>query len=64
MNTTLFSRWLPAVEQTSLVRKTALGVAGLAFVGGAVAGPAVAAQAAPEHVGSGVSQSVMQADND
>ncbi|MFD0970492.1 hypothetical protein [Plantactinospora endophytica] len=65
MNTTLFSRWLPAVEQTSIVRKTALGVAGLAFVGGAVAGPAVAAQAAPEHVGSsGVSQSVMQADND
>ncbi len=59
MNTTLFSRWLPAVEQTSLVRRTALGVAGLAFVGGAVAGPAVAAQAAPEHVGSPVSQSVM-----
>jgi hypothetical protein len=63
MNTTLFSRWLPAVEQTSLVRKTALGVAGLAFVGGAVAGPAVAAQAAPEHVASPVSQSVM-ADKD
>ncbi|MGX7672946.1 hypothetical protein [Plantactinospora sp. DSM 117369] len=62
MNTTLFSRWLPAVEQTSLVRKTALGVAGLAFVGGAVAGPAVAAQAAAEHAGSPVSQSVMQAD--
>ncbi|MGI5152508.1 hypothetical protein ACQEVC_40065 [Plantactinospora sp. CA-294935] len=64
MNKTLFSRWLPAVEQTSLVRKTALGVAGLAFVGGAVAGPAVAAQAAPEHAGSPVSQSVMQADKD
>ncbi|MGI5148828.1 hypothetical protein ACQEVC_21120 [Plantactinospora sp. CA-294935] len=59
MNKTLFSRWLPAVEQTSLVRRTALGVAGLAFVGGAVAGPAVAAQAAPEHAGSPVSQSVM-----
>ncbi|AVT32819.1 hypothetical protein C6361_28910 [Plantactinospora sp. BC1] len=59
MNTTLFSRWLPAIEQTSLVRKTALGVAGLAFVGGAVAGPAVAAHAAPEHVASPVSQSVM-----
>ncbi|GAB3979149.1 hypothetical protein V1634_33780 [Plantactinospora veratri] len=59
MNTTLFSRWLPAIEQTSLVRRTALGVAGLAFVGGAVAGPAVAAHAAPEHVGSTVSQSVM-----
>ncbi|AVT35213.1 hypothetical protein [Plantactinospora sp. BB1] len=63
MNTTLFSRWLPAIEQTSLVRKTALGVAGLAFVGGAVAGPAVAAHAAPEHVASPVSQSVM-ADKD
>ncbi|MEO3925647.1 hypothetical protein ABGB07_17510 [Micromonosporaceae bacterium B7E4] len=63
MNKILFSRWLPAVEQTSLVRRTALGVAGLAFVGGAVAGPAVAAQAAPEHVGSPVSQSVM-ADKD
>ncbi|AVT32103.1 hypothetical protein C6361_24510 [Plantactinospora sp. BC1] len=59
MNTTLFSRWLPAIEQTSLVRRTALGVAGLAFVGGAVAGPAVAAHAAPEHVASPVSQSVM-----
>ncbi|MFC6021102.1 hypothetical protein ACFP2T_33630 [Plantactinospora solaniradicis] len=48
MNTTLFSRWLPAIEQTSIIRKSALGLAGLAFVGGAVAGPAVAAQAAPE----------------
>ncbi|MFY1693760.1 hypothetical protein [Plantactinospora sp. WMMB782] len=63
MNTMLFSRWLPAIEKTSIVRKGALGVAGLAFVGGAVAGPAVAAQAAPEHVGSPVSQSVM-ADKD
>ncbi|MDG4786589.1 hypothetical protein O7626_11715 [Micromonospora sp. WMMD1102] len=63
MNTMLFSRWLPAVEKTSIVRKGALGVAGLAFVGGAVAGPAVAAQASPEHVGSPVSQSVM-ADKD
>ncbi|MFY1692191.1 hypothetical protein [Plantactinospora sp. WMMB782] len=63
MNTMLFSRWLPAIEKTSIVRKGALGVAGLAFVGGAVAGPAVAAQAAPEHVGSPVSQSVL-ADKD
>ncbi|MDG4786960.1 hypothetical protein O7626_13645 [Micromonospora sp. WMMD1102] len=63
MNTMLFSRWLPAVEKTSIVRKGALGVAGLAFVGGAVAGPAVAAQASPEHVGSPVSQSVL-ADKD
>ena len=59
-NTTLFSRWLPAIEQTSIIRKSALGLAGLAFVGGAVAGPAVAAQAAPEHHGAGaVSQSVL-----
>ncbi|MBF9131003.1 hypothetical protein I0C86_18850 [Plantactinospora sp. S1510] len=36
------------MEQTSIIRKSALGLAGLAFVGGAVAGPAVAAQAAPE----------------
>ncbi|MEQ4300081.1 hypothetical protein ABNF97_01595 [Plantactinospora sp. B6F1] len=63
MNTTMFSRWLPAIAQTSLIRRTALGVAGLAFVGGTVAGPAVAAQAAPEHVGSPVSQSVL-ADKD
>ncbi|MBF9132149.1 hypothetical protein I0C86_24835, partial [Plantactinospora sp. S1510] len=59
-NTTLFSRWLPAIEQTSIIRKSALGLAGLAFVGGAVAGPAVAAQAAPEQHDTGaVSQSVM-----
>lgn len=60
-NTTLFSRWLPAIEQTSIIRNSALGLAGLAFVGGAVAGPAVAAQAAPEHHGTGttVSQSVL-----
>ncbi|MGI5216102.1 hypothetical protein [Plantactinospora sp. CA-290183] len=57
----MFSRWLPAIEQTSLVRKGVLGVAGLAFVGGAVAGPAVAAQAAPEHVASPVAAAV-QAD--
>ncbi|MBE1490558.1 hypothetical protein [Plantactinospora soyae] len=64
MNTTLFSRWLPAVEQTSIVRKSVLGLAGLAFVGGAVAGPAVAAQAAPEHNRPvSVSQSVL-ADKD
>ncbi len=59
VNTTLFSRWLPAIEQTPILRKTALGVAGLAFVGGAVAGPAVAAQAAPDHAGSPVAQSVL-----
>ena len=63
VNTTLFSRWLPAVEQTSIVRKSVLGLAGLAFVGGAVAGPAVAAQAAPEHKPVSVSQSVL-ADKD
>lgn len=66
VNTTLFSRWLPAIEKTSFVRKGVLGVAGLAFVGGAVAGPAVAAQAAPEHRPVSVSQSVMadKHDND
>ncbi len=58
-NMTSFSRWLPAIEQTSFVRKSVLGVAGLVFVGGAVAGPAVAAQAAPEHTPVSVSQSVM-----
>ncbi|RKR86707.1 hypothetical protein BDK92_0970 [Micromonospora pisi] len=36
-----------AVTEASFVRKTALGVAGLAFVGGAVAGPASHAFAAP-----------------
>jgi hypothetical protein len=46
MNTTMFSRWLPAVAKTSVARKTVLGVAGLAFVGGAVAGPAAGAMAA------------------
>ncbi|MFK3979571.1 hypothetical protein ACI2K4_04230 [Micromonospora sp. NPDC050397] len=44
------TRWLPAVAETSFVRRTALGVAGLAFVGGAVAGPASHAFASPaEH---------------
>jgi hypothetical protein len=63
-NTTVFSGWLPAVERTSFIRKSALGLAGLAFVGGAVAGPAVAAQASPEHVRPvSVSQSVL-ADKD
>ncbi|MEV4756246.1 C39 family peptidase [Micromonospora sp. NPDC049559] len=44
---TTFSRWLPAITQAPVIRRSALGLAGLAFVGGAVAGPAVAAQAAP-----------------
>jgi hypothetical protein len=43
---TTFTRWLPAITETSFVRKTALGVVGLAFVGGAVAGPAAHAFAA------------------
>ncbi|WP_422774780.1 hypothetical protein ACN28C_23250 [Plantactinospora sp. WMMC1484] len=54
----LFGRWLPAVTQTSFVRKSVLGVAGLAFVGGAVAGPSVAAHAVPEHAGTPVAASV------
>ncbi|HEX5598597.1 MAG TPA: C39 family peptidase [Micromonosporaceae bacterium] len=40
---TAFSRWLPATLQTSFARKAALGVAGLAFAGGAIAGPAMTA---------------------
>ena len=66
VNSTLFGRWLPAFDKTSFVRKGVLGVAGLAFVGGAVGGPAMAAQAAPEHSPVSVSQSVMadKHDND
>ena len=44
---TAFGRWLPAITQTPVIRKAALTTAGLAFVGGAVAGPMTAAQAAP-----------------
>ena len=36
---TIFSRWLPAIAETS-TRKTALSIAGLAFVGGSLAVPA------------------------
>lgn len=51
---TTFTRWLPAITQTvsvgkgAVIRKGALGIAGLAFVGGAVAGPATAVEAAPQ----------------
>lgn len=44
---TLFTRWLPAITDTTIVRKSALGIAGLAFAGGAIAVPAVAAQYTP-----------------
>jgi hypothetical protein len=44
---TAFGRWLPAITQAPVIRRSALTAAGLAFVGGAIAGPAVAAQAAP-----------------
>jgi Peptidase_C39 like family len=50
---TTFGRWLPAITHTSvlgnnaLVRKGALGLAGLAVVAGAIAGPATTAHAAP-----------------
>jgi hypothetical protein len=37
------------VAQTSVARRTVLTVAGLAFAGGAVAGPAASALAAPQH---------------
>jgi hypothetical protein len=42
-----FTRLLPTITDSAFVRKSALGVAGLAFVGGAVAGPATHAFAAP-----------------
>ena len=46
--TNIFTRWHPAVTQTPIIRKGALGLAGLAFAGGAIAGPAaVTTQAAP-----------------
>ncbi|GAB3965470.1 C39 family peptidase [Plantactinospora veratri] len=38
---TFVSRWLPAITETPM-RKTALGIAGLAVVGGAFAGPVIA----------------------
>jgi hypothetical protein len=37
---TMFTRWLPAIAETSIARKVVVGIAGLAFTGGAVAGPA------------------------
>lgn len=43
---TTVKRWLPAITETP-IRKTALGVAGLAVVGGAFAGPALST-AAPQ----------------
>jgi hypothetical protein len=53
---TIFGRWLPAltgaslVSKSALVRKGALGIAGLAVAGSAFAGPATTAHAAPpEH---------------
>jgi hypothetical protein len=42
---TTFGRWLPAITQTPIIRNSALGLAGLAFAAGAVAGPATAATA-------------------
>jgi hypothetical protein len=42
-----FTRFLPAITDNTFVRKSALGVAGLAFVGGAVAAPATHAFATP-----------------
>jgi hypothetical protein len=50
---TIFGRWPRAIThnafdaKNTILRKAALGVAGLAFVGGAVAGPTSAATAAP-----------------
>lgn len=46
---TVFGRWLPAIMQTSVARKGALGVAGLAALGGALSAPALSAtQPAPQ----------------
>jgi Peptidase_C39 like family len=42
---TTVKRWLPAITETP-IRKTALGIAGLAVVGGAFAGPALSMTAA------------------
>jgi hypothetical protein len=39
MKANTFTRWLPAITNVP-IRKTALSVAGLAFLGGAIAGPA------------------------
>ncbi|HEY0700956.1 MAG TPA: C39 family peptidase [Micromonospora sp.] len=50
---TTFGRWLPAITQTPIIRRAVLGAAGLAVVGGTVAGPVTAAYAAPaEHHGT------------
>ncbi len=45
---TLFSRWLPAITQTPILRKAALTTAGLAVAGGAIAGPLTATVAHAE----------------
>jgi hypothetical protein len=58
---TMFSRWLPAITQTSAIRKTALGVAGVAFAGGAIAGPAATALAAPDHTPTATAAAVQVA---
>jgi hypothetical protein len=64
---TTFGRWLPASTQTSvlgnntLLRKAALGIAGLAVATGAIAGPATTAQAAPPQPGKPAA-AVQQAD--
>ncbi|MEV1143245.1 C39 family peptidase [Micromonospora sp. NPDC049799] len=52
---TTFTRWLPQNLTTGIVRKSALGVAGLAFAGGLAAGPAVAAEAAAPQTSAPVS---------
>ncbi|WP_203871682.1 C39 family peptidase, partial [Plantactinospora endophytica] len=53
---TFVNRWLPAITETP-IRKTALGIAGLAVVGGAFAGPAIALDT-PSPGGSATAASV------
>lgn len=43
---TFVNRWLPAITETP-IRKTALGIAGLAVAGGAIAGPVATMGATP-----------------
>ncbi|WP_460792101.1 hypothetical protein [Micromonospora sonneratiae] len=57
----MFSRWLPAIEDTSAFRKSALGVAGLALAGGLITGSAVVAQTVTDESAS-PSPAVVQAE--
>lgn len=60
---TFVNRWLPAITETPFVRRTALGLAGLAMAGGTIAGGAHAALAAEPATTTPVA-AVAQADHD